>query len=141
MKKIICLLIILSLVNIAYAVESDFEMEEVGGLIKENLDNIDLGKLPKMLRFVLGKPKINVEVNGYVYGFKIAGNTIKEFTEGGLEKPHYKVFVAENILRELVDSEDPSSAVGEAYKNGDITIEPQRVGAKIKFWIAKKFMK
>jgi hypothetical protein len=135
------MILILMLSCVVYAVESDFEMEEVGGLIKENLDNIDLGNAPKILKFVLGKPKINIEVNGYVYGFKIAGNSIKEFTEGGLEKPHYKIFVAEDVLRELVDSEDPAAAVGEAYKNGDIKIEPQRMGAKIKFWFAKKFMK
>ncbi|MBW2996021.1 hypothetical protein KY332_01840 [Candidatus Woesearchaeota archaeon] len=132
---------VIGVIDLEIPKKVDFELDEIGSLIKENLDSIDLGKAPKALKWVLGKPKINIEVNGHVYGFKIAGNTIKEFTEGGLDNPHYKIFIAENVLRDIFDSEDPASAVGEAYKNGDIKVEPQRLGAKIKFWVAKKFMK
>ncbi|MEE9525096.1 MAG: hypothetical protein V3V78_00635 [Candidatus Woesearchaeota archaeon] len=141
MKKIIFMILVLLCSFIVYAEEVDFELDEIGSLIKENIDSIDLSGAPKMLKWVLGKPKINVEINGYTYGFKITGNKIGEFTEGGLEKPHYIIKISETVLRDIANSEDPMSAVGEAYKNGDITVEPQKLGSKIKFWFAKKFMK
>jgi hypothetical protein len=110
-------------------------------LVRANLDKVDLSDAPRALRFVLGKPKVNIEVNGDVYGFKLAGNKVKDFVVGGIENPHYLIKIPPESIEKIVASEDPASTVGELYLAGEIVVEPQRLGAKIKFWIAKKFMK
>ena len=140
MKKLFCLLMILLMFSVVYA-ESELTKEQRVELVKNNLDKIDLGKAPKALRFILGKPKINVEINGEVYGFKIAGNKITDFVEGGLEKPHYIVFISEDALDEIAAADDFAAKAEELYLTGKIKIEPQRTGAKIKFWFAKKMVK
>ncbi|MBR9691317.1 hypothetical protein GOV06_00880 [Candidatus Woesearchaeota archaeon] len=141
-KNIICLLMVLFVVSTAFAqTAGELSEEQRAQMIKYNLDDIDLEEAPKILKFILGKPKINIEVNGNVYGFKIAGNQIKDFVEGGLDNPHYKIFISENALSEITNAEDRSAKIEELYINGDIKIEPQRIGAKIKFWLAKRFIK
>jgi hypothetical protein len=143
MKKLIYLLaIVLVLVaaSVVYAEEKDKKTE----IIKNNLDKIDLGKAPGALRFLLGKPKINIEVKNIdgttdIYGFKIAGNKIQEFVEGGLDKPHYIIKMPVEAIQEIAGAENSVAKIGELYNSGTIVIEPQSTGAKIKFWLAKKF--
>lgn len=127
------LLIFVVVTSLVYA-----QGNERAKLIKNNLDKINLEEAPGVLRFLLGKPKINIEVNGDVYGFKIAGNRVKDFVEGGLDKPHYIIRLSEESVNEIVNSEDIMGKIEELYLNGEIIVEPQRVGAKIKFWFFNK---
>ena len=116
------------------------KQEKTSKQIRENLDKINLNEAPGVLRFILGKPKVNVEVNGAVYGFKIVGKRVKDFVEGGLDKPHYIIRLSEESVNEITESEDIMGKIEELYLNGEIVVEPQRVGAKIKFWFLEKFM-
>ncbi|MBW2997097.1 hypothetical protein KY349_02015 [Candidatus Woesearchaeota archaeon] len=141
MKKAIFFIIVLVL---AYSVNAEdiwqMDQAERSETIKNNLDEVNLDQVPGMLKFLLGKPKINIEVNGEVYGFKIAGNRIKDFVEGGIKNPHYIIFIPEDVLNEVVNSDDIPGAVEDAYSSGRITIEPQMTGAKIKFWFAERLL-
>ncbi len=140
MKKIICFLIILILAS-AVTAQGIGQMNQAARskLIQENLDEVNLEQLPKTLKFLLGKPKINIEVNGEVYGFKITGNKIEDFIEGGIKNPHYIIFIPEETLEEIVASDNIVGTVEAAYLDGKITIEPQSPGAKIKFWFINLF--
>ncbi|MBW2963641.1 hypothetical protein KY306_02615 [Candidatus Woesearchaeota archaeon] len=141
MKKIIYFLVILVLAA-AVTAQGIGQMTQAqrSQLIQENLDQVNLEDLPGALKFLLGKPKINIQVNGETYGFKITGNKIEDFIEGGLDKPHYIVYIPEEVLEEIVNSDNIVNTVETAYLEGKITIEPQTVGAKIKFWLANLFI-
>ena len=142
MKKIICAIIVAVILIgcIVYAQENSSapkSQEQRAALIKQNLDKVNLSEVPGILRFILGKPKINIEVDGQVYGFKIAGEKIQDFVEGGLENPNYLIILPEEALDEIIASGDVIGKVTELYKEGVIVVKPQTIGAKIKFWFAK----
>ena len=138
-KKVIVLFLVFVLI-------SSFVNGQVGvpKELKQNIENINLENLPGILRFVLGKNKINVEIDDEgeksVFGFKIAGNQVKDFTEGGLDNPHYIIKTSMDSVQEVLNSNDPLNTAGELYEQGDIVIEPQQVGAKIKFWFLGKLV-
>ena len=131
--------------SFAFADSHTLSREEIEQEIAANLDKIDLSQAPKALKFLLGKPKINIVLANLdgtesTYGFKIGGNKITDFKVGGLDKPHYIIRISEETIVNIVESEDPAGMATESYKNGDIVIEPQRFGSKIKFWFASKFL-
>ncbi|MBW3015784.1 hypothetical protein KY330_05145 [Candidatus Woesearchaeota archaeon] len=121
------------------------EKELMTMLIKENLEKIDLSTAPKSLKFILGKPKVNIIIkeNGdfAVYGFEVTGERITGFAEGGIEKPNYEITVSKDALTKLINSKDPATTLEELYLDGKVTVEAKTFGSKIKLWIAKMFMK
>ncbi|MFC1691203.1 hypothetical protein ACFL0W_03395 [Nanoarchaeota archaeon] len=145
------LLLLITLCSIAYAQDTDNAGKELSEMdldkvIKQNLDNVDLENVPKVVRFILGKPKINIELklndgSTKTFGFKIAGNRIKDFQPGGLDKPHYIIEIKENSLKKIIASKDPAAKTGELYETGEIEIKPQKVGSKVKYFVANKFRK
>ncbi len=131
--KIFILVMILLCCPIASALEmSDAEIEE-------HLDDVDLSELPKVLKFILGKPRINIDVDGEVYGFVVAGNRVKDFVKGGLKDPNYVVYLSEEELEEIINSEDISTKLGEMYTKDLIKIEAKNYGGKVKYYLARKF--
>ena len=133
MRKITLLLILL-LIPFAYANEA----EDVEGI----LDKVDLSELPGTLKFLLGKPLINIEITDTetVYGFKIDGEIITDFVNKGVEKPNYLIKLDNSTLNELLYADDPMNKATDFYSEGDIVIEPKTFGSKIKFKIASWFM-
>jgi hypothetical protein len=138
-KKVIVLLLVFVLISSFVHGQAGVPKE-----LKQNIENIDLENLPGILRFILGKNKINVEIDDdgekSVFGFKIAGNQVKDFEEGGLDNPHYIIKTSMDAVGEVLNSEDPLNTAGGLYESGDIVIEPQKVGSKIKFWFLEKLV-
>ena len=146
MKKI--MLSMLTVVILLLAIPAGFAQlteEEVTRTIRENLDKIDLSKAPGTLKFLLGKPRMNVELtlnSGKVltYGFRINKEKITDFAPGGVEKPAYIVKLNEATLNKLINADDVGGKAAELYETGEIIIEPVKIIAKIKFGLAKFFM-
>ena len=107
--------------------------------IQATLDRINLSDTPG--RFILGNPKINMEVleqdgSISVYGFRIKGDKAGEYVEGGHEKPHYIATLTAETLDVILDAEEPEPVMGELHEAGEIELEPQTVGAKMRSWFA-----
>lgn len=121
----------------------DMSKEEINAYVKQNLDKVDLSQTPKALRFVLGKPKINIVVKmnkgeDYVFGFLIRDNKVQGFQENGLEKPNYTITTSEDVLVKIAKSEDQNKAATDAFNNGEITVKANKFFSKVKLGIAKK---
>lgn len=119
--------------------------EEIEQQISANLDKIDLSQAPKALKFLLGKPKMNIVIANLdgtesTYGFKIGGNKITDFKAGGLEKPHYIITISEESILEIAFAEDPGAKATELYLSEEIAVKPQTLGSKIKYWFVSKIM-
>ena len=163
MKKIIALLICLLLVMpfvLGAADQNDANQEVINGLsdyksmtkedinayIKDNLDKVNLSQVPGVLRFVLGKPKINVVVKmnkgeDYVFGFLIRDNKVQGFQENGLDKPNYTITTSEDVLVKIANSEDQNKAATDAFNNGEITLKANKFFSKVKLGVAKRLFK
>ena len=134
MKKILCFLMVFLLSSLVLATQSeDFE---------ETLKDIDLSELPKVLKFLLGKPKMNVEVTdtNETYGFKVNKNKITDFIEGSIDSPNYLIKLDNSTLDQILYADNPLSLSGDLYSEGSIVIEPQTIGGKIKFKIISWFI-
>lgn len=113
----------------------------IAQLIKDNLNQVDLSELPGTLRFILGKPRINIVMKNkdgseFVYGFRIMKENIEEFKEGGLEKPNYLITIKEEHVFGIIGSDDYAGEIQQLYLDGDMTVEPQTFGSKVKFFFA-----
>ena len=144
MSFIVFVFISLAMVSFAYADEQDGN-EDLEKQIRENLDNINLEDVPGTLKFLLGKPRINIEIKNNdtskdIYGFRIAKSKIQDFKPGGLENPHYIIIIPKKSLDDIINAEDPMAKAEELYLSKDIIIEPQKFGAKIKYWFMNKLM-
>jgi hypothetical protein len=106
------------------------------------LEDIDLSELPKVLKFLLGKPLMNVEITDTeeVYGFKIRGNKITDFVEGGIEDPNYIIKLNNETLDIILYADNPMFIAGDLFTGEKIMIEPQKFGSKIKFTILNWFI-
>ena len=109
---------------------------------EQTLKDIDLSQLPKVLKFLLGKPMMNVEVTdtNQTYGFKINGNKITDFVEGGIDSPNYIIKLDNSAINEILYADDPMNKAGDLFSENKIIIEPQTVGGKIKFKILGWFI-
>ena len=63
------------------------------------------------------------------------------FTTGGIEDPQYIIELTEASVKEIGSSEDPFAKISELYQQGEITIQPQTFGSKLKFGLVNKLMK
>lgn len=138
MKKLLALLISMIIMSsMACAITADE--------IENNLDNVDLSKIPGSLKFILGKPYINLELadensTASTYGFKLAKENIEEFKDGGYEKPSYLVKTSEEVFNEIFEADDETAKIQELYNNGRIEIIPQKFFARLKMGIAEKLL-
>jgi uncharacterized protein YcgL (UPF0745 family) len=120
--------------------------EDINAYIKDNLDKVNLSQVPGVLRFVLGKPKINVVVKmnkgeDYVFGFLIRDNKVQGFQENGLDKPNYTITTSEDVLVKIANSEDQNKAATDAFNNGEITVKANKFFSKVKLGVAKRLFK
>jgi len=120
--------------------------EDINAYIKDNLDKVNLSQVPGVLRFVLGKPKINVVVKmnkgeDYVFGFLIRDNKVQGFQENGLDKPNYTITTSEDVLVKIANSEDQNKAATDAFNNGEITLKANKFFSKVKLGVAKRLFK
>ena len=134
MKKLL-IGIILTILLTGFVIADDLEYT-----IKDNLDKIDLTQAPGIFKFLLGSPKVNLEVerengNESLFGFVVKDGMVKEFKPGGVEGPDYIVKTHEkHITKETLDN------LPELYASGEIQIIPQKFFGKIKFGIVKLFI-
>ncbi|MBT4540830.1 hypothetical protein HOC35_04925 [Candidatus Woesearchaeota archaeon] len=153
-KKLFCLIIILMLSTFVFAdidisdIQDYQQMskQEINQFIKQNLDEVDLSQAPGVLKFVLGKPKINtvIEMNNdeiYTFGFLVADDEITDFIEEGHEEPNYTVTITENTLIWIANSEDPNQAATDAYKEGYIVVTAHSIVNKVKLGVVGKLFK
>ncbi|RMF54975.1 hypothetical protein D6745_03505 [Candidatus Woesearchaeota archaeon] len=136
MKKqslLICLVLALLFTGLAIA-------DDLEDTIKGNLNKIDLSQAPGIFRFLLGSPKVNLEVtreNGSisVFGFVIKNSAVQEFKAGGVEKPDYIIKIHEKHM-----TEKALNTLPELYSSGEIQIVPKTFFSKIKLRIVKLFI-
>jgi len=142
MRKNILVFVVLAFLlisSVSYAFESISEEE-----IRDIVQQVDLNSLPAVVKFILGKPKINIEVSDNeiteTYGFIIVNNEVVDFNVGGIENPNYLIKVNYDVMEDIVNADNPMVKVEEYYLSKDMVIEPQTLGSKILFGIAKLFI-
>jgi hypothetical protein len=138
-KRAVFVISFLLLVSFA-AAQTDVEPELYAGedqqrisqKIQDNLDVISMENAPGVLRFLLGKPYANLLVDEYVFGFAVEDGAVAGFYEHGLEDPNYLILMTEDSLDKIIDGAD----AGEMYQTGEIIVQAETIGAKIKLWFA-----
>lgn len=156
MKKLFLLLVVIMLSSMIFVSAeidlndiSDYQQmskEEINQFIKQNLDEFDLSQAPSVLKFVLGKPKINVIVEManediYKFGFVVVDDKIADFVEEGHEQPNYSVIITENTLLWIANSENSQQAASDAYIDGYIVVTAHSFGSKVKLGVFGKLYK
>ncbi len=118
--------------------------ENMDSIIEENVNQIDLGELPWIVKFLVGKPEFNIIIKmnsneKKVYGLKVNEERKVDLNLEGYEKPDYIVHIDEDSLIEIGLAEDSEEKVNELYNSGKIVIEPQKFKGKFLFKIASWF--
>jgi hypothetical protein len=156
MKKLFLFLVVLMLSSVIFVGAEidtnqipdyeDMSKEEINQFIRQNLDQVDLSQAPSVLKFVLGKPKINtivemVDGEVYKFGFVVVDDEIADFVDDGHEEPNYSVIITEQTLLWIANSEDPQQAASDAYIDEFIVVKAHSFGSKVKLSVFGKLYK
>jgi hypothetical protein len=146
MKKTIKILTLFLMTMLLAMITIAQEEKAQENTIESVLSEIDLTNLPGSVKFILGKPNINVNVIDVeskikqTYGFKIGENKIKEFKDEAIDNPNFIIALKEDVFDNVVNSVDPMKEIKELYANKDISIEAVTLGSKIKLAIVNFFI-
>jgi len=114
---------------------------DIESIIKSNLDKVDVSDMPGPMRFILGKPRVNIQIEGSdaLYGFYLQDDK-PVYVSGGLDDPHYLVEVSEKAIIEASKADDVSDKIGELFKQSEIKVTGRRLMSKVKLGVATMFM-
>jgi hypothetical protein len=139
MKKYLALLFLFLLIAQASALTyEEYGLEE----LKTSYNN-NLGKVPWIVKQIIGNERINVYItmnNQEV--ITVSGTTqnakIISAQEGLIEDPTLNIYVTENTINRLRSKE---ITVQQAIETKEIKYESQRITTSIKTWFARRILK
>lgn len=123
--KILCiLLIIFSIGFINAAVVEEIQGQEI----------------PNKLKPLIGNQEINIYLdNVFSFSLNILEGKIDYSTEE-LNKTSLEVYLSNEVLDKILNSENPSTKVVEYYNSGEIVIKRKTIMNKIKFFFLNLFI-
>ncbi|MEM3405832.1 MAG: hypothetical protein QW117_02590 [Candidatus Pacearchaeota archaeon] len=98
------------------------------------------GEIPEEIGKLLGNQRINVYVdNSFVLAVEIISS--KFYIKEKFEKPTLEIYTTSFITEKIEKSDNPTKALLEAYKNGEIKIVKKTFLNKVKFFFGKFFLR
>ncbi|MBW2980788.1 DNRLRE domain-containing protein [Candidatus Woesearchaeota archaeon] len=99
--------------------------------------NLNLDKVPKIIKSIIGNGRINLYIilsNGGVirYGAVTEKARIIKLKAGGLEKPTINMYTTEEVMQKILDSDNPGQAVKYALDSGGIEYKGVGIVNKMK---------
>jgi len=140
MKKIISMMMVLLLVGIS-AAETDVldEMEKM-------MEEMEEQEIPPPLGTVFGNEKINIHFSlddggTEVLGLLTENKKIRSVDEKELANPSLNVYLSEEVLKDIYNSDNPSKAFKKALDEKKITYKAVGIFNKLKFGVVLIFAK
>jgi len=99
--------------------------------------NKKIGKVPKILTYLLGEEKVNIKIsldNGKIcrLGYKTEKGLITKIVEGWLKDPTIKVTTTQEVIERINASADPLAAFRSERAMRGLIIEGQSLETRIK---------
>lgn len=93
-------------------------------------------ELPMRTVSFLTDNRINIQVDNTTLGTEFKSLNITKVESGGIEDPTLDIETEEEVILEIMESEDPINAFREKYHGEGIDIEANSVGNRIKLAVA-----
>lgn len=121
----------------------DFALNNLNGLQKEYNANID--KVPKFIKTLFGDEKINVTItrsNGTIAQLSVEteNGIIKEISTESFEEYTLNIWVAEEIINEIINAEEQTARLKQALDDKEITYKALRFTTAFKLAVSKIFL-
>lgn len=106
-----------------------------------DINSLEGTEIPKEIKGLVGNQKVNLYLDeSFFLAFEIKEGKIYKKSDS-FQKPSLEIYVKNETITKIISSENPQRELLNAYKSGEIRVVKRTLKNKIKFWLARFFVK